>query len=580
MANSPQSLSAAIDNAISHAQENPEYVNDILRPIQSFFQVNAVQPSNQVIFAAVIDALGIPVRFAFNEKTYGQYAANMSKDIDDFHVSDEHIEISTMFYELLKNKEKYGVKNAEAEMVFIYAHELYHARFRHLQKQKILSKDYPMPHVVYNVVFDILINTLLKYNEPLVKKAGGDMMNLVMFQNSMRYYPDIQSLKNNRQNAKDTLETYGIEVDDQELIDLNILANKNIEKLTDDELAQVFYKNFKEFFEPYQQCFDEAMQEAMSGGSGQPNEEDEDGEGSEGSGGGEEDNNGDGARDEILDNFDKKLKERAENDPEFAEAMKKFISNFSGMPSPEMQVTMEAGLKGGVMTPKEIAEAVRGQQSVKQVVEEAEEKFAGQVPGMLRSFGDIKPKRPSYLSQLQSFGNKHIGDTRRTYSPPNKKQIGRRDLIIPSKVGNALDIAFVIDTSGSMSSSEITPVLGQIKAILRKSPNTSNMHILFNDATFQHEVVKGRNMSKFQRILSNGVQGSGGSVFDEVFKHKAIKKVDAVIFLSDFYIFIPDDLKIRKPVVVLYTQDHNKDVLKEFMNRSKYSMSAPAGRLD
>lgn len=569
-------LSEAIKAAVENAENNPEYVEDIEVPVKSFFQIEAMSPGNQPIYSAVLDALGIPVRFTFNEHAYGAYQAQMKSDEDSHDLQDEHINISTMFYELLKNSSSYGVFYPKYEMAFVYAHELYHARFRHLNKQKILNKEYPMPHVVYNVVFDILINTLLKYNEPLIRNCGNDAMNLVMFKNGMRYYENIDDLKNSVERAKSVLGQFGISTDEKELGALNVLASKEIEKFTDDELAQLMYHHFQDFFDKYQEMFNEAMEECSnedSSQNGSSSTSDDDNQDSN------EDSKDESLQDRVMKRFEEKMKQKASEDEDFAESMKRFVANFSDIPSPQVQMTIETSMQGGVMSPDEIAEAVRGQQVMQDAVTEAEEKFAGTLPGFVRSFANVKPKRPSYLAQLQSFGNRHIGETKKTFSPPNKKH-SRTNLIIPSKVGTALDIAFIIDTSGSMQSDEIMPAIAQINAILRNSPSSSRLHVMFNDTQVQHEVLRGRNTKKFEKILEKGVQGSGGSVFDEVFRHKALRKVDAIVFLSDFYIFIPDTLSIKQPLILLHTENYNKDVMEEVMTRAKHSMSVPIGRLD
>lgn len=617
MSNNTKDLADAIKASIEKANTDPEYIAEVSPLIESFFKIQAMSPPNQPIYSAVLDALGVPVRFKFDTKAYGAYCAKIGKNEEDHYLGDEHINISTMWYEILKNPRDYGVRYPVYELAFVYAHELYHARFRHLNKQKILSKEYPLPHVVYNIVFDIMINTLLKYNDPLTNKVGGNAMNLVMFKNGMRYYENVEDLKSNIERAKKVLAGFEVESTDSELIGLNVLGNKNIERHTDDELAQVFHHLFKDLLDPYQQMFEQAMDEIEKGqpsqGAQGAGDQDEEGQGD---GEGEQENDGQGDpnksgqgkgqgvssgededqqpqnasgegdeeeeksyHDKVKERFNEKMKERAANDPEFAKAMKRFVANFSDLPSPEVQMTIEAGMKGGVMTPEEIAEAVRGRQTMQDAVTEINEKHAGTIPGWLRSFADVKPKRPSYLSQLQQFGNRHIGETRKTYSPPNKKH-SRSNLLIPSKIGSALDIAFIIDTSGSMSQDEIMPVLGQINAVLRKAPASSKIHVLFNDAGFQHEVIRGKNIAKFKKVLEKGVQGGGGSVFDQVFKHKALKKVDAVIFLSDFYIFIPDTLKVKKPMVCLHTEQYNKEVMNEVLNRANYSIALPAGRLD
>lgn len=626
-----KSLSDLTKTFSEKIKDNPDYVSRVNDAVENYFKIHAMSPIEQPIYSAVIDSIGIPVRFEPFLEAFGAYVGISPRNIDDFHISGEHIVMSSMFYEILKSPSAYGVKYPKYEMVFVYAHELFHAFFRHLNKQKILAREFPLPHVVYNIVFDIFINTLLKYNPTLTSKTGNDLMNLQMFRNGMRYYENVDELKQNLSRSLEILEEIGVKSSANELSSLFIMGKEVVEKLSDNELAELFYGQHKDFLDPWQELMNEAMDEVAGQnqgqmqGSGSPSPDGEgdgeaggessaeDGAEGEGSSGGKgsqtgagtspngsggspgEDGEGEGSgnsegqesesgepkddRTKIIEALNKKIKERGKTDPKFADAAKKFVANFSALPSPSAQYTLEVGLEGGVMTPKEIAEAVRGRSAAGEIISNLSEKAAGTLPGWVRQFADVKPKRPSYLSQLQSFGNRHIGETRKTFSPPNKKH-SRPNLLIPSKVGTALDIAFIIDTSGSMSEDEINPVLGQISAVLRNAPTSSKVHVLFNDAGVQHEVIRGKGNAKLRKILAAGVQGGGGSVFDDVFQHPAIRQVDAIIFLSDFYIYINDELRVTKPLVCLYTEQYNDRVLKEVMDRARHSIALPVGRLD
>lgn len=552
------SLVEARKKSVEKAEANPSYVTDILDPMQAFFRAQVMKPTVQPVYSAVHEVMSIPVTFDFSEAAYGHYSAKLW-DEEAGVLGDEHINISSMFHELLRNPGDYGCSYPVLEAVFVYAHELYHARFRHIHKEAILRKKYPLPHTVYNIVFDIVINTLLKYNGSLLKYINQDINNLLMFKNAIRYYENIKDLEDHMGGVLDLLSELGVEATPEMLGPLQILNHSVIEQLTEDELAEVFYEHFKDFFDNYQECFDQALEEATEAAK--------------------ENHDNSGFLDDVENRLKEKLKEKIDDNPEFSEAVKSYLANFSQLPPVNVQVNTAMGLKGGVLTPEEMAQAVRGKAAIKDIIESVSEKLAGTIPGWLRSFAEIKPVRPSYLHLLQAFGNKHIGDTRRTYSPPNKK-LSREDLLIASKVGSSLSLAFVIDTSGSMSNDEIIPVLGQLQAILRKAPANSKLHVFFNDAAYQHEVIRGRNLTKLRSMLDNGVQGGGGSVFGSVFEHPVMKTVDGIIFLSDFYIFIPDNIRIKRPLILLHTQDYNAEVAKELINRSSASILLPVGKLD
>lgn len=573
MSQQQKRISDAIPTYMEKLSQDPDLSEEASRLLHSFFQRGPMSPPSQVAYASVTEVMGLPIYFDDMDISFGAFMANYNwKSDTDFDFSNERVVFSNALFEAFKNPKEYGVNHGIGEFMFLFAHELYHARFRHLVKQKMLSRDYPLPTIVYNIAFDIFINTLLKYNDTIRQRCRNNPLELQLFKYGMRYYEDKKDLADSLSHSVEVLDDLGVTTSTAELGKLNVLLSKELEKFSDDELVELFYALFKDFLESYQSIVDEAIEEMQS--------QDANGSSSSSasSGDNDSDENEDSTTQDLAKAIQDKLKEKAQNDPEFQKELKRFMGNFSSLPDVEMQVQMEGAARGGVMSPKELAEAVRGRAALQSEVERIEEKYAGMTPGWLRAFADVPPKRPTYLSQLVSFGSRWLGETRATYSPPNKKRPG--EILFSSRVGQTLDLAFVIDTSGSMSEKEIEPVLGQIKAILRKASPSSKLHIMFNDADYSHEVIKGRNIHKLKKILERGVQGGGGSVFDKVFKDPIMKKVDAIIFLSDFYIFIPDDLKIRKPLVLLHTESYDQRILNEFEQRSKFSITLPAGRLD
>lgn len=630
------------------------------RLLDIFMQLKILSAANfATTFSGAFNEISLPTEFHPTTRSLAMYTGALPRKVtEEMFESGEARErnqkyiFSTALALVIRNPEKYNVRDAEVEVTFIWLHEVYHALFKHLIKQKRLENEYPMPSSAYNIAFDIFINTLVKYNPGILsllsdgKTKVTEHKDLSIYNNCMRFYESKEEVKESLKQRVGLIEQMtGEEADPDEIWLLNVITAPEVEEMSDNELVRVLYDHLKDFLDEYQSIFEQALQDVLQdgqngndpnagAGKGQPTpggtstpdptgsqegqEQGQDGddedsqsggaapsdqdgqgdqepqeaqEGSQGDqdqedDGGDQDEqqtgSGDGWKDfqeKLNERVMEGIKEKAQNDPKFKEAVKKYFANLPELPSTSLQASMEAIAESGSMTADEMIDAMKAKGVIRDLVSQAEDKMQGTLPGWLRAFGDVKPERPAWADVIRTFGKRALGQKRATYSPPNKRHT-RADLLVASRIDDQADLGFVIDTSGSMGDDEILPVISQIEYFVRNAPQGTNFHLLFNDAKVSYHLIKGKKVKALRELLKNGVQGGGGSVFTECFRHPALKKVDALIFLSDFFIGFDDDLRLRKPTLLLYTEYHDEGVLREFKKRARPCIAVPAGKLD
>lgn len=603
--------------------QNPQMAEEDRKSVEFLVQRKFTFNPDQVrVFQGLFDLMGLPIKVEPISAALGMYMGKWNEHAR--RIEDERIVLSSGLAQLFHNPKTYGVKKPDAEMLFVLLHELNHARFQHLFKERILQQQFRMPSSVYNIAFDIFINTLLKYNSVFVNMhADKNIMNINAFKYGCRYYSDPKELQEMAELFAKQSERLGVPLSPNELIPYNVFGEKEIEKLTDNELVELFYSLFKEFFDEYdklmQQAMDEVAQEMSSKGEGNGIQQTSSGEGNQGEDregddgsketsepgtdnlGSAEDQGGSSSQgnpnphsgnpnlgspldslselDEYINRVRErtldKVKEKAGADPEFKENLRKYFANFSELPDPKTQIINEISGMDKELSPSDRVNSMRAKQYLQELIENyVQSNGKGTVPGWIRSLADIKPEKPSYLDAVRTFGKRHVGVQRRTFNPPNKKyQSG--SVLLSSKISREKDLLFILDTSGSMEDEPLARVLAHVKNVVTSSGNRARIHVIFNDATVQHEVIKGNRLSKLKEIIKKGVQGGGGSVFDEAFRHPAIKKVDAVIFVSDFMIFLDEKIRLNIPTILLYTKNHDEDILRRMLKQCTPSIAVP-----
>lgn len=505
------------------------------------------------VFDGFYDLMSIPIIYDFKDS----HVAYIAQDEDS---KNKHIFITTYFTEIYK---EFGSVRTEKELMFVYLHELMHERFSHLYKYKQYKSIYTMPQVVYNVAFDIFINTMLKHF-PKREFRSCDFYKL-----GCRYYENIADLEENFVHLNDQ---FDLKLTKQEITMRNFLLDKTIESLSDEELVQVLYSLFKDFFDQYDKLVKQAVQKFLSQlnddkhsdkDSSSNNRDDQQKHSKKSSG----KNNIADIEKTLNDYLTEEIKNELNNNSEFKENFKNYASNFSNLPS----VNVEYGQAPSEPSVQDRAKMIKASQTAEKLINEME-KHKGNLPGFLRSFANIEKEVPDYIELLQGFSSRFIGTDRGTYSPPNKKVGG--SLILPSFVDNEINLLFVVDTSGSMSDESIGKIIAHIKAIIDTLSSDTTIHIAFNDVDYELIQVNGSNLDELKTILKKGIYGGGGSEFTEVFKMPIIEEVDAIIFMSDFYIGFKD-IEISKPIVLLHDKNYDSRTLNKFLEICSTYISLP-----
>ncbi|MEM4140973.1 MAG: VWA-like domain-containing protein [Nitrososphaeria archaeon] len=184
-------------------------------------------------------------------------------------------------------------------------------------------------------------------------------------------------------------------------------------------------------------------------------------------------------------------------------------------------------------------------------------KAKGNIPNsLMEHIKKIKePKVPferllaKYVSQLTS------GKEEFSYNPIHKRKFIEYEIISPT-ISKALEpkIYLVIDTSGSISSEELSIFAGAMKKL---STISSELTVITHDVSVQ-QVIRSSQVDKFLQKVE--FKGRGGTSHIEAFKHieelsKREGYPDVVICLTDGYTDFPE--KPKYPVIWVLTKQHN-----------------------
>ena len=117
--------------------------------------------------------------------------------------------------------------------------------------------------------------------------------------------------------------------------------------------------------------------------------------------------------------------------------------------------------------------------------------------------------------------------------PPNKKHL-YRGFILPGITGSEINIACVIDTSGSISSQEMAEFLGEVKGIC-DAYEEYTIYLFTCDAEI-HQRWEIRPFDNLPKIL----EGRGGTDFREPLKEAESLPITTLVYLTDGYGTYPD----------------------------------------
>ena len=147
---------------------------------------------------------------------------------------------------------------------------------------------------------------------------------------------------------------------------------------------------------------------------------------------------------------------------------------------------------------------------------------------MSRLVGTLLKPKVDWRDVLQRFVVKQRNDDR-SLARPNRRFISQ-GLYLPSVTGEGLgEIAFAIDTSGSIGEQELNQFASEVREVW-ESHKPEKIHVIY----FDHEVC---HADEFDRDTEPTFKphGGGGTAFSPVFKYMQEKNINPVacIFLTD-----------------------------------------------
>ena len=192
------------------------------------------------------------------------------------------------------------------------------------------------------------------------------------------------------------------------------------------------------------------------------------------------------------------------------------------------ELTLEDVLENSDLSEEEKAEI---KQKVIRAAEEAKARGVGNLPGgidgLIDEIRETKVDWRAYLISL--FQNKYPEDY--TFRRPNKKLMEATGIYMPSMEGVAVGaIGIAVDTSGSVSQSEMVDYLTEINEITREfQPET--VYLFYCD----YECAKVEEYHMGEEIDVLKTRGGGGTSFVPVFDHieKEGIQIDQLIYFSD-----------------------------------------------
>ena len=168
------------------------------------------------------------------------------------------------------------------------------------------------------------------------------------------------------------------------------------------------------------------------------------------------------------------------------------------------------------------------------VAEEVLSSAVGDIPAGLRRWAEGFARPITWRTHLHTALRKAVrtqsGQVDHEWSRPNRRHRGR--VLLPRLVGRVVDVAYIVDTSGSMKQSDLDLALGEILGLRRQSI-VGDIHVISCDTVAQyHGLVTRSGIREF------ALQGGGGTT------------LQAALSLLD-------EEGLRCAIVVFITDGHN-----------------------
>ena len=158
--------------------------------------------------------------------------------------------------------------------------------------------------------------------------------------------------------------------------------------------------------------------------------------------------------------------------------------------------------------------------------------------------GNVERHYPRSISRIAwtRVLERHLQRVQHDYvwGVPDRRMLAQ-DLLYPSLAGEALRVAVVIDTSGSISSELIGAFLAEVRGLRRSVPGITGL-VLYADAAVS-------STHDLERLPPPSVTGGGGTSFAPAFAYLERRRFnpDALVYLTDGDAELPK--KPRYPVI-------------------------------
>ena len=181
----------------------------------------------------------------------------------------------------------------------------------------------------------------------------------------------------------------------------------------------------------------------------------------------------------------------------------------------------------------------------------------GNIPlGVQRYISSLKNATIDWRMLLNDFISLEVGDY--SYTPPDRRIDG--PFFMPDfnemveKEDDPKEILFMIDTSGSVNSNQITQAYSEIKGALEQFTSLTG-YLGF----FDYVVYEPKEFSSIEDILEIIPKGGGGTNFFAVFEYvnNLENKPKAIIILTDGYATFPKE-SVRNGIPVIWVMNNDK----------------------
>ena len=181
----------------------------------------------------------------------------------------------------------------------------------------------------------------------------------------------------------------------------------------------------------------------------------------------------------------------------------------------------------------------------------------GNIPlGVQRYISSLKNATIDWRMLLNDFISLEVGDY--SFTPPDRRIDG--PFFMPDfnemveKEDDPKEILFMIDTSGSVNSSQITQAYSEIKGALEQFTSLTGYLGFFDYVVYEPQEV-----SSIEDILEIIPKGGGGTNFFAVFEYvnNLENKPKAIIILTDGYARFPKE-SVRNGIPVIWVMNNDK----------------------